>query len=251
MRDFLKYLREQFSQGVRNYFAPLKYWRHLVGFIAMLCLALLPFHGWLTDGGHISVSDGITYMLLSFWMILSLMSPLIVVTFQGLRRYGWGIVLGGVANLLVALFIIPATPFVGMNDGLIIVDDGQQTVVEHDDIRRYAPWDDREFIRVENAYGHLDTKTYQPCEQTLCATTIKVKYGFSEPFIAANANNTTNYEAVVNLAFIDAVNIQGYTNADDIAPAMCSHIKGSLGLDADSACPVRLEFSAQVDSINK
>lgn len=254
MQNILKYLREQIGQGVRNYFAPLKHWRNFLGYIAMLCLCLLPFHGWLTDGGYMSISDFPSLLALSFFLTMSLLSPMIVYTFgqiyPGFRRYGWGIILGGITNLVIVLAVVPQTPFVGANDGLIIVDNGVQTVVEHDDIRRYAPWDDRQFIRVENAYGHLETKTYQPCQETLCATIVRVRYGFSEPFIAANANNTTNYEAVVNMALINAVNVQGNTNADDVAAAMCTHIKAALELDAESSCPVQLQFSAQVDAVN-
>lgn len=252
MKDFWNYLRSNTAEAVRNYFAPLKHWRQFLAFFGMLLLPFIPFHGWFIDG-YASMSDTMFFMLLSLWMTSIIMLPVMISMsrmYPSLKQYTLGMAIGGIGSIVLMFNMMPHTPFVGATDGLIIVENGQQQVVEHDDIRRYAPWDKREFIIVENAYGRLDTTTYVPCEETLCGMTISVSYGWSAPFIAANADNATNYQAITNLAFIHAVNVEGLTNADDIAPSMCGYINANLELAEGSTCPVNLEFSAQFDPVN-
>lgn len=250
---FLRYLRDQAGEAVRNYFAPLKFWRHFLIVLLLMSTILIPTWGWFTDG--YVILDDVKMMIYMFWaMMMFIGVPMFAMMFGGMydsvRPYRFTLILGSWASLALGIYMIANSPFVGTTDGVVIVEDGQATVAPQlDEALRYAIWDKREFRITENAYGTVEAVVHTPCDDTLCATTFSVDYAFTEPFIAANTDNAIDYRSAVAVALVQAANIDGNTTPDTIAPAMCANINTKLGLDEGSACAVRLTFSATVDKI--
>ena len=249
----LRYLRNQVGEGVRNYFAPLKFWRHYLIVLGLLATAFIPYYEWFTQG-YTVLSMG-TMFVFMFWAMMSMIGiPLFALMFgqiyNTVRKYRLALIVGALGSLAFGLWMAQNAPTFSGTDGVVIVEDGQTTVAPRaGDVIRYPIWDEREFRETTNAYGKVETVIYTPCEDTLCATTLTVDYAFTEPFIATNTNDQIDYRSIVAVALIKAANVDGNTTPDTIAPAMCANINANLGLDAASACAVRLTFSAQIAKV--
>ena len=250
---FLRYLREQASQAVQTYFAPLKLWRHALIVLLLLASAFIPVRDWFFSG--FVVLDMTNMMIYMFWAIMMFIGiPMFAMLFaqmyESVHRYRVTLILGSWLGLAFGLWMITNSPFYSNTDGVVVVEDGQATVLnQYEAPLRYPIWEEREFRVTNNAYGNVETVVYAPCENTMCATTLKVEYAFTEPFIAANTDNALDYRSVVAVALIKAANVDDNLTPDTIAPAMCANINANLGLDENSACAVRLTFSATVEKI--
>lgn len=248
-----QWLREQAGQAIRNYFAPLKYWRHILVALLLMATAIIPVRDWWIDG--VSVMDFTNMMIYMMWAMLSFVFfPMMILLFGQLypviRKYSLAALIGSWLSFGCGMYMITQSPMYSDEDGVVIVDGSTQTVApQQTDGYRFPIWDEREFRTVTNAYGTTSTTVHTPCGDTICATTYSVDYAFSDEFILANAGNGIDYAPIMQVALIRAANIEANTTPDTIAPAVCAQVKHSLGIDAAAACPVTLTFSAAVETL--